>query len=228
MAIEGLDTSRPLSLSGLERRCPHVVVERLLGEDLVEELLAYVEERCNDFKPATVYSREAREDRLNLESRNCLRLDDVGPFKETMKRAIGAILPSATLMLGILGPNPKPREIEMCAYGDGASVGPHIDTAPAGPRRVVSCVYYFFRQPAGFSGGALRLFGWPNVSSPASDESASIDVIPQRDSLAIFPSALRHEVRPIVCPTGEWRDYRFSINSWAHSPSVTTQGISLT
>ena len=219
MATEILDGARSITLNGVEQRCPYVLVDNLLGAELVERLLAFVAEQRTSFEPATVYSREAHEDKLNLEARNCLRLDDVGPFKATMKQAIEAVLPAATRMLGILGPTPKPRELEMCAYGDGASVGPHIDTSPAGPRRVVTCVYYFFRRPAGFSGGALRLFAWPNVSGSPSTAPQTVDVPPRRDSMTIFPSALRHEVRPVACPSGEWRDYRFSINCWAHWPT---------
>jgi Rps23 Pro-64 3,4-dihydroxylase Tpa1-like proline 4-hydroxylase len=218
MAIEAFGSSRPIHLSGVGQRCPHVVITSFLGADFVEQLLLHVEERRDAFKPATVYNRESREDRLNRESRNCLRLDDIGPFKTTLKQAIEEILPTATRMLGILRQQAKAREFEFCAYGDGAFFAPHIDTAPSTSRRVVSCVYYFFRQPPCFSGGALRLFGWPNVSVPASDAVATIDVIPQRDSLTIFPSSLRHEVRPIVCPSDEWRDYRFSINCWARQP----------
>ena len=218
MAIETLNGSRSSALRGVERRCPHVLVDCLLGRELVQRLLDFVEEQRASFRPATVYNREARKDGLNLEARNCLRLDDAGPFKATMKRAVEEVLPAATKMLGILGPTPKPRELEICAYGDGASVGPHIDTSPAGPRRVVTCVYYFFRQPAGFTGGALRLFAWPNIAEPHTEAPSSVDLIPQCDSMIIFPSALRHEVRPIGCPSGDWRDYRFGINCWAHWP----------
>jgi|SRR5215472_18303461 len=220
MATDTLDGIRTITLTGTAQRCPHVSVQNLLGRELVEQLLTFVEEQRSAFKPATVYSREAHEDRLNLEARNCLRLDDAGPFKATLKQAVEEILPATTRMLGIIGPTPKPRELEMCAYGDGASVGPHIDTSPAGPRRVVSCVYYFFREPPGFSGGALRLFAWPNVSSSASEAPPIIDVIPRCDSMTVFPSALRHEVSPVVCPSGEWRHYRFSINCWAHWPDA--------
>jgi SM-20-related protein len=220
MAIESLSSSRSTALRGVERRCPHVLVESLLGPELVQQLLHFVEEQRESFRPATVYSREAHENRLNLEARNCLRLNDVGPFKATLKQAVEEVLPAATKLLGILGPTPKPRELEMCAYGNSASVGPHIDTSSAGPRRVVSCVYYFFHQPAGFSGGALRLFAWPNVAEPQIGARSTVDFVPQCDSMIIFPSALHHEVRPIVCPSGDWRDYRFSINCWAHWPKT--------
>ena len=220
MAIESLSSSRSTALRGVERRCPHVLVESLLGPELVQRLLHFVEKQRASFRPATVYNREVHEDGLNLGARNCLRLDDAGPFKTTLKQAVEEVLPAATKMLGILGPTPKPRELEICAYGDCASVGPHIDTSPSGPRRVVTCVYYFFHQPAGFTGGALRLFAWPNVAEPQTGVRSTVDFVPQCDGMIIFPSALRHEVRPIVCPSGDWRDYRFSINCWAHWPTT--------
>jgi SM-20-related protein len=204
------------AVKGTEQRCPHIVIENFIGGEFAEQMLGYAEEQRGAFKPATVYNRESREERLNLESRNCLRVEGAGPFKARLKQAITAILPNATAALRILGERGKDLEFEMCAYGDGAFITPHIDTSVAAPRRIVSCVYYFFRDPpAGFRGGSLRLFGWPNPAAPA-PQASIVEVVPQRDSLAIFPSTLRHEVMPVICPSGNWRDYRFSVNCWAH------------
>lgn len=205
-----------IELRGAECRCPHLVVPGFLGADTVQRLLLHVEEQRAAFKVATVYNRDSGGERLNSESRNCLRLADIGPFKSLMKEAVRAILPAAAATLGILGQPAEAYEFEFCAYGDGAFFDPHIDTLPMGSRRIVSCVYYFFREPACFTGGELRLHAWRRLASSDADPSATMDVVPQCDSLTIFPSSLRHEVRPIACPSGAWRDFRFAINCWAH------------
>lgn len=204
-----------LALKGVEQRCPHIVVENFLGRDVAEQMLRYGEEQRAEFKPATVYNRETRAERLNLESRHCLRREGVGPFKATLKDAIAAILPSATTALRILGQAGQDLEFEMCAYGDGAFITPHIDTSVAAPRRVLSCVYYFFGDPPGFQGGLLRLFGWPNPAASIGP-LPSVEIVPRRDGLVIFPSTLQHEVTPVGCPSGAWRDYRLSVNCWVH------------
>jgi SM-20-related protein len=215
MEIKATFGGAAIAAQGIEQRCPHIVIENFLGGDAASRMLLYAEEQRGEFKPATVYNRETRVERLNLESRQCLRLEGVGPFKTTLKAAITAVLPAATAALRILGQAGQDLEFEMCAYGDGAFITPHIDTSVAAPRRVLSCVYYFFADPRGFEGGLLRLFGWPNPSSPAG-QASSVDIAPQRDSLAIFPSTLQHEVTPVICPSGAWRDYRMSVNCWVH------------
>lgn len=204
-----------LAPKGVEQRCPHILIENFLGGDAAEQMRRYAEEQRAGFKPATVYNRETRAERLNLESRQCLRCEGVGPFKATLKEAIAAILPSATTALRILGQPGQDLEFEMCAYGDGAFITPHIDTSVAAPRRVLSCVYYFFADPPGFQGGLLRLFGWPNPVAPGAP-SPSVEIAPRRDGLVIFPSTLQHEVTPVACPSGAWRDYRLSVNCWVH------------
>ena len=204
-----------LAPKGVEQRCPHIVIENFLGGDVAKQMLRYAVEQRAEFRPATVYNRETRAERLNLESRHCLRREGVGPFKLKLKEAITAILPGATAALRLLGQAGQDLEFEMCAYGDGAFITPHIDTSVAAPRRVLSCVYYFFGDPPGFEGGLLRLFGWPNPTA-FTVPSPSIEIAPRRDSLVIFPSTLQHEVTPVACPSGAWRDYRLSVNCWVH------------
>jgi len=211
-------------LRGSKRRCPHLVISRFLGADVVECLLSHVEKQRTAFEPATVsvYHGEARVAKVNVESRDCLRLADICPFRPLMKQAIGQILPTAMAALGILGQTAKLREFECCAYGDRSFFLPHIDTSRTGPRRVISCVYYFFREPARFTGGELRLYAWRRLTATEAAPPETIDIIPECDSLVLFPSALRHEVRPVACPSGEWRDFRFTINCWAYMPAQSS------
>ena len=211
--------TRQVEVRGTVERCPHVVLPGFLGTEMTQDLLLYVDERRAAFRPATIYGRHSEKARLDLRARNCLRLADMGPFKLLIKRAVERVLPDAIAALGILGVHAKIREIEMCAYGDATLFGPHIDTLKTGPQRIVSCVYYFFHEPRGFSGGELRFHGWQSLSPAKEPEWMTIDVEPQCDSLTIFPSWLRHEVRPIVCPSGTWRDYRFAINCWGYRPT---------
>ena len=212
-----------IAAQGIERHCPHAVVVDFLRVDAVEELLAYVDRHRAEFVPATVYDSVSHAEAVKPGARNCHRLADIGPFKPLMEEAIGAILPSAVAALGILIPRAKAREFEFCAYGDGSFFKPHNDTLSKGPRRAVSCVYYFFREPAGFSGGELRLHAWPRLTMPQPDPPETLDISPRCNSLVLFPSALRHEVRPITCPSSDWRDFRFTINCWAYAPNASNR-----
>jgi len=212
--------SIPIKVRGAEQRCPHVLLYDFLGPAVTNRLLLYVEERRTAFTPATIYSRDADDAKLDLGARNCLRLWDIGPFKPLVKQAVEAVLPEAMTALGILGALAKVREIEICAYGDATFFGPHIDTQKTGPRRIVSSIYYFFHQPPAFSGGELRFHGWQSLSPTDARAARTIDVRPRCDTLVIFPSWLCHEVRPISCSSSAWRDHRFAINCWGYRPTA--------
>lgn len=207
-------STRALAARGVEQRCPHIVIENFLGTEIAGNMLRYTVERHDEFKPAAVNNPEFRAQTLDRESRNCLRREGVGPFTTTLKGAIGAILHDAIAALHILGQPGKDLEFETCAYGDGAFFAPHIDISVAAPRRVLSSVYYFYGEPRGFEGGLLQFFGWPIAAARA--ETTKVEIVPHHDSLVVFPSMLRHQVTSVVCPSGMWRDYRFSVNCWAH------------
>lgn len=110
-------------------------------------------------------------------------------------------------------------ERSIVAHRDGDYYRTHIDTrtqaaddAP-GSIRVLSCVYYLHAEPRRFSGGELLLHR-VGVGDPVSIE-------PVHDRLAVFPSFLPHEVRPIASSSNRFEDSRFSINCWLHKARHT-------
>jgi Rps23 Pro-64 3,4-dihydroxylase Tpa1-like proline 4-hydroxylase len=118
-------------------------------------------------------------------------------------------------------PEPQSLEFEITASGDGAHFAPHIDIAlgagrrtvgkEEGEDRVISTVYYFHRDPKGFTGGALRLYRFGVDPSEAQDHD-SVAFEPVQNSLVAFPSFARHSVERVHCPSGEFADYRFGLN----------------
>ena len=143
-------------------------------------------------------------------------LGDLGPFAARIKTVMDEI--SDVVLKGLhLGEfAAEPRQFEICTYGDGGHFDAHIDTAETLDRvRVVSCVYYFAASPRRFSGGELRLFGFPTGLADGRP-APFVDIIPETDTLVAFPSWLSHEVLPVRVPTGIWVDRRFTINCWIH------------
>jgi SM-20-related protein len=87
--------------------------------------------------------------------------------------------------------------------------------ADSGEDRILSAVYYFYREPKAFFGGALRLYRLNlRPSTISAHTNDFIDVEPLQNSLVAFPSWTTHEVRPVSCPTGNFSDYRFALNCW--------------
>ena len=90
--------------------------------------------------------------------------------------------------------------------------------AGEGEDRVISAVYYFYREPKGFSGGALRLYRFgADAQDPAAD-AGSIAFEPRQNSLVCFPSWAKHKVEAVSCPSGKFEDYRFGLNCWFCRP----------
>ena len=198
-------------------RCPHVVFRNVLGTAIVAELLDFVAARKNDFRSAVVRNRETGERRVDYGLRNCGYLGDVGTFETPVKAFVCGIAERTMAKLHLTQPIGAPSDFEIAAYGNGAHFGPHIDTDERLERvRILSCVYYFAATPRRFEGGELRLYGLPTLSAKDAAAPPFTDIVPETDTLVAFPSWLRHEVRPVRVPSGEWADGRFTINCWVH------------
>jgi SM-20-related protein len=195
-------------------RYPHLVFRSVLGSERVAALLAYVVAREKEFRPGVVRNRSSGQHRIDRSLRDCAYLGDIGPVEKPLKTFLGRIARTVTADLHLLEESVAPREFEICAYRDGGHFGPHIDTwETQDPVRIVSCVYYFAATPQRFSGGALRLYGLPTLTGPGS-ASPSIDLMPETDTMVVFPSWLRHEVLPVRVPSQAWDAGRFAINCW--------------
>ena len=88
-----------------------------------------------------------------------------------------------------------------------------------GKDRIISAVYYFHCMPKGFSGGDLRLYRLgADPLGEGKEPGNHVDIEPVRNSMVAFPSWIMHEVRPVSCPSGDFRDYRFAVNCWDCRP----------
>jgi Rps23 Pro-64 3,4-dihydroxylase Tpa1-like proline 4-hydroxylase len=214
-------TEAPPHDVGAQARCPHLVFRNVLGLEAVAGLLRHVTRHEQDFKPAIIYNRRSGEPRINLRQRDCLYLRDLGPFRDRFETFVRTAVPRILAELHLAEAAVEPRELEICAYGDGGHFGAHVDTHEMTDRvRVISCVYYFAASPQRFSGGELRLHGFPVRSAEgATVAPAFVDIAPDTDTLVAFPSWLRHEVLPVRVPSGAWADRRFSVNCWVLRPN---------
>src|ERR1051326_486280 len=67
-----------------DARCPHLVFRKVLGPELVADLLDYVVARQHDFAPARVGDGQRNDARLDRATRDCFRLNDLGKFKDML------------------------------------------------------------------------------------------------------------------------------------------------
>jgi hypothetical protein len=212
-------------------RCPNLVFHNVLGASTVQELLEYVGSRQQHFAPAPIGIWGTSELKVDPSQRDCLNTADLGPFKAPIEAFVRRMATPALAELGIAEPAVEPREFSISSHGDCGHFVKHIDTQARLDRvRILSCVYYFSATPRRFSGGELRLYPFPTRSRDISDQPPFVDIVPDTDTLVVFPSWLVHEVLPVSVPSGVWADRRFTINCWIHrapSPAVNPPGVSV-
>lgn len=184
-----------------------------LGSALNAQLLAYACAQQEHFHATGVGVGSS----VRPSTRVSRRLTDLGEFRQRIEAAVLERVPDLVASLRLSPFQPNDCEIEIVAHEDGAYYNRHIDVftdeerQKCGGDRLLSLVYYFFREPRAFDGGELRLFQIPRMLPSEPDQ---VDVVPVNDCAIVFSSWIPHEVRPIRCPSGDFADARFAINCW--------------
>ena len=198
---------------------PHRLIRDLLAPADHRRLLGWTLAAEERFQPARLIGGV-----VDPERRVASNLRDISEVAPILDAAVRARLPEIFEGAGVRPFTPGELELELAAHGDGAHFAPHLDLAygpsralarderaGAGGRRV-SAVYYFHREPKGFSGGALRLH---RFGSGASGRPGSyVDVEPEQNALLVFPAIALHEVRRVSVPSRRFADSRFAVNIW--------------
>ncbi len=206
---------------------PHHLVPDFLGPRGVEQLLEYCTGNEAAFSEASVGDgSKALVDGQFRRSRSLTKPDQfIYAVHAEFRRRLENLLPSITAALKLSPFEPTVYELELVAHNDGAFFARHIDTfTGAGElpptQRMISAVYYFYDTPKRFSGGELRLY--PVLGGGGTQW---INIEPVCDTLVCFPSFAPHEVLPIACPSGEFPDSRFAINTWIcrNNPTAARQ-----
>jgi len=103
----------------------------------------------------------------------------------------------------------------MTASVDGSYFKAHTDAgANETYKRQFTYVYYFNREPKGFTGGELRIYD-DTIRNGKLAATLSFHVIePRHNSIVFFQAAVMHEVMPVYVPSKQFRDSRFTVNGW--------------
>ncbi|MGJ3246345.1 MAG: 2OG-Fe(II) oxygenase [Elainellaceae cyanobacterium] len=136
-------------------------------------------------------------------------------FAELIRQRIHALFPDVIAKLDLPPFAIAQIEAQLTAHNDGHYYKVHNDNGSADTAtRELTYVYYFYREPKPFSGGELRVYD-SKVENNYYVKAASFqDIEPRNNSIVFFLSRYMHEVLPIVCPTRDFADSRFTINGW--------------
>jgi excisionase family DNA binding protein len=145
-------------------------------------------------------------------------LYDLQEYAALIEERLMALLPEA---LELLNQEPFPishidSQITASNHGDFFKV--HQDDGMIEPldipRRQISFVHYFNREPKAFSGGQLRFYDADEGQYQTADKNRIRTITPSQNTLVLFPSSYNHEVLPVKCPTRKFANSRFTANGW--------------
>lgn len=204
---------------------PYARLTNFLPESDRREILEWVLANSAEFKAAVVTKGQHHsENQVDHEKRIALTTRNLGPFEPMLRNHLLGALKRMVALTGTPFSSHS-LELEFAAHGDGAFFAPHTDISTGmnrkplsdapGQDRLISAVYYFHREPKAFSDGALRLYRFGSSPTGSGQEPTNhTDLEPLNNSLIAFPSTVLHEVRPVQCPTADFKDYRFALNCW--------------
>ncbi len=189
-----------------------LVIDGFLPPALLRALLDHARDAEGSFMPTEV----VRSGQITVSpavrlSAQCSQ--GLGPHEPAFTAAILARLDCIFAETGIGRFADPELELELVAHGDGAFYARHHDTHTHGDHalvtsdRLISAVFYFFREPQGFSGGELAIY-------PFLGGDPCAIIAPLQNRLVVFPAHAPHEVQPVHCPSDTFANSRFAINCW--------------
>jgi hypothetical protein len=105
-------------------------------------------------------------------------------------------------------------EAEVVSHLGGGLFAAHADAEYGDRGRLLSCVYYFQRQPRAFTGGDLLLH---DRAMQGSQNPVSFTRFrPVDNSAVLFAASTLHEVSPVNCDCSDPLGGRLSVNVWFH------------
>lgn len=188
-------------------------IDGFLGAEINSRLLAHALSSESQFQKSTIGSTGEHDPKVRVSS----LLHDLNCFQAELTKRVLALVPDLINELGLTPFVATGVETQIAAHGDGAFYHRHVDLFTDESRdkqadRLISLVYYFYKEPKSFSGGLLRLYPMPSI--PYGPDEQTIDIVPEQDKAIAFSSWVPHEVLPVTCPSGSFSDSRFAINCW--------------
>ena len=192
-------------------RHPVVIVDGLLGDAEWSPLLARVLASEAQFQPSATHDARA-------DYRHSLVLNPAPDLVEPVVRRVRSFTPDVLPELRVQPITVGVVEAQVTASIDGSFFGVHTDAdRQKVPKRYLTYVYYFNRQPKAFSGGELRVYDDVLRNGKLARGETFQVIEPLHNRLVLFWARTMHEVMPVRMPSGAFGDARFTVNGWVNS-----------
>ena len=187
---------------------PYALIDDFLSASQLNDLLRYTINKQPDFLPTTNSASDPN-------YRRSFYLAHFPEFSDLMVNLVRKISPQIIKHLDIKDFAIGQIESQMTAHNHGNYYKVHNDNgSPDCASRILTYVYYYYREPKSFTGGELVIYDSKieNGYSVAADSRKVIQ--PTNNTIIFFPSHCMHEVLPVSCPSEYFADSRFTINGW--------------
>jgi len=189
---------------------PFVQIDHFLTLEEHRQLLDYALQRESSFVPSGVLTAE-------LNYRKSVVLFSFPEFSHLIASRIQDIFAHLLIRLDLPSFQISQIEAQLTAHNDGGYYKVHTDSGcPVTKFRLLTYIYYFYREPKAFSGGCLKLYDTTVVDNQLAAADSFKLIEPRNNSIVFFFSRRFHEVLPISCPSRAFADSRFTINGWIH------------
>ena len=136
-------------------------------------------------------------------------------FADLMVNKVQKILPDVLVKLGIQSFPVANIDAQMTAHNDGHYFRIHNDNgSDKDINRVLTYVYYFYREPKAFTDGELLLYDSKKENNYYVRAGGLTTIEPLNNRIVFFYSGYLHEVLPVRCPSKAFADSRFTVNGW--------------
>jgi Rps23 Pro-64 3,4-dihydroxylase Tpa1-like proline 4-hydroxylase len=192
-------------------RHPVVIIDDLLSDSEWASLLTRVLASEAAFQPSGTH--DARTD-----YRHSLVLNPPADLVDPVVRRVRAVTPDVLPELRVRPISVGIVEAQVTASIDGSFFGVHTDAdREKVPKRYLTYVYYFNRQPKAFSGGELRVYDDVLRNGKLARGETFQTIEPLHNRLVVFWARTMHEVMPVRMPSKHFADARFTVNGWVNS-----------
>lgn len=191
-----------------------VQIENFLSQAELTEALSITAQKQEYFESSVVHNKKQEEIEKYRRS-SILHHQHYQEFSDRFRQKVLATLPAVLKSLERPSFEVLSTVIQLTAHNDGCFYSLHSDAnTDATKTREMTYVYYFYREPKGFSGGELKLYE-TGVDGDALYKKNRVETVePINNSIIFFPSRLLHEVMPVRCPSQAFEQSRFTFNGW--------------
>ena len=205
-ALQGRDLLRASTAAG-----PTPIVRRkdFLPPELHAQILEDLQRCLDEFVASPLLAGD--QEIYAADRRRSLTRRALGAYRAELEQHLQTLLLDIPDVAALMNDPAVRLDLHCQVHGDGDFFGVHSD-AEAGRwgQRLVSLVYYLHSRPRRFSGGDLLIYD-RRIGGDTYNESAFTRVIPDDNSLVVFPATAVHEVERLQMPDAPLAHGRFTI-----------------